>query len=204
MAFTSLPSPTSEDIEELLLIARYGELDELKSFIEKFGTKPLIKARDEDGNSVLHMVCGNGHLDLLDYLVPNYIPPSLATVQNSSAGSTPLHWATLNKQLDVVKQLVKLCGALGPSVLDVKNKSGRSAITGAEMNEWTEGVTWMVGVMSVDDSGDTAQETDEVVESEDVQVEIQDAEGRIAKLSVKDGQVEEIKNDSAFSSSPST
>lgn len=50
-------------------------------------------------------------LDLLDYLVPNHVSPSFATVQNSSAGSTPLHWATLNKQLDVVKRLVELCGA---------------------------------------------------------------------------------------------
>jgi len=86
-------------------------------------------------------------------------------------------------------------------VLDVKNKSGRSAITEAEMYEWTEGVTWMVGVMSVDNSGGAAQETDEVVESGDVQVEIQDAEGRVAKLSIKDGQVGEISD---FSSSPST
>jgi len=62
----------------------------------------------------------------------------------------------------------------------------------------------MVGVMSVDDSGGAAQETDEVVESGDVQVEIQDAEGRVAKLSMKDGQVEEIKNASIPSSSPST
>lgn len=62
----------------------------------------------------------------------------------------------------------------------------------------------MVGVMSVDDSGGAAQETDEVVESGDVQVEIQDAEGRVAKLSMRDGQVEEIKNDPALFSSPST
>ena len=89
-------------------------------------------------------------------------------------------------------------------MLDIKNKNGRSAITDAEMNEWTEGVTWMVGVMSVDDSGGAAQETDEVVESGDVQVEIQDAEGRVAKLSMKDGQVEEIKDGSTLSSSPST
>ena len=139
MAITSFPSPTPEDIEELLLITRYGELDELKPFIEKFGSKPLTDARDEDGNTVLHMVCGNGHLgtsdpffqlseaflsryssvhlrvrsrlDLLGYLVPDHVPPSFATVQNASAGSTPLHWATLNKHLDVVKQLVKSCGA---------------------------------------------------------------------------------------------
>jgi len=88
-------------------------------------------------------------------------------------------------------------------VLDLKNKSGRSAITEAEMNEWAEGVTWMVGVMSVGDSGGVAQETGEIVGSEDVQVEIQDAEGRVAKLNMKDGQVEEIKDASKLSTSPS-
>ena len=89
-------------------------------------------------------------------------------------------------------------------MLDVKNKSGRSAITEAEMNEWAEGVTWMVGAMSVEDLGGTPRETDEVVEAGDVQVEIQDAEGRVAKLSMKDGQVEGIKNGSTFSPPPST
>jgi len=86
-------------------------------------------------------------------------------------------------------------------VLDIKNKNGRSAITEAEMNEWAEGVTWMVGVMTVDDTGGSAQETDEVVESGDVQVEIQDAEGRVAKLNMKDGQVGEFKNASTLPSS---
>ena len=89
-------------------------------------------------------------------------------------------------------------------MLDIKNKSGRSAITEAEMNEWAEGVTWMVGVMSVGDSGGVTQETDEVVGSEDIQVEIQDAEGRVAKLNMKNGQLEEIRDASTLSTSPST
>lgn len=92
----------------------------------------------------------------------------------------------------------------GAGVLDVKNQSGRSAITEAEMNEWAEGVTWMVGVMTVDDTGGSARETDEVVESGDVQVEIQDAEGRVAKLNIKNGQAEAIKNESTPPSSQST
>lgn len=92
---------------------------------------------------------------------------------------------------------------LGAAVLDIKNKSGRSAITEAEMNEWAEGVTWMVGVMTVDNAASATQETDEVVESEDVQVEIQDAEGRIAKLNVKDGRVEQVEEESTLCSSTS-
>jgi hypothetical protein len=92
----------------------------------------------------------------------------------------------------------------GAGVLDIKNKSGRSAITEAEMGEWAEGVTWMVGAMTVDDTGGTANETDEIVEPGDVQVEIQDAEGRVAKLNVKDGRAEEVKSGSTFTSSSST
>ena len=71
------------------------------------------------------------------------------------------------------------------------------------MNEWAEGVTWLVGVMSVEGSGGAAQETDEVVESGDVQVEIQDAEGRVAKLSMKGGQVGGTKSEPTISSSHS-
>ena len=88
----------------------------------------------------------------------------------------------------------------GAEVLDVKSKNGRSVITEAEMNEWVEGVTWMVGTMTIDETGGTAHETDEIVESREVQVEIEDAEGRVAKLSMKDGQVEEITNGSTASS----
>jgi hypothetical protein len=82
MAISSPPPPSPEDTEELLLIARYGELDELKSFIEKFGTKPLTDARDEDGNTVLHMVCGNGHLGARE---TEYSPP---TPQNERKGAS--------------------------------------------------------------------------------------------------------------------
>ena len=62
----------------------------------------------------------------------------------------------------------------------------------------------MVGVMTVDGAGGAAQETDEVVESENVQVEIQDAEGRVAKLSMKDGRVEEVGEGTTLHSPPST
>ena len=70
----------------------------------------------------------------------------------------------MNKQLGVAKQLVKLSGAwsnvyiIGNTRLstfrfwsvDTKNRSGRSTITEVDTNEWAKGVTWIVGVMTVD------------------------------------------------------
>lgn len=55
-------TPTQEEIDDLILSARFGELEEVKEFTDKFGWDALVAARDERGNSVLHMVCGNGHL----------------------------------------------------------------------------------------------------------------------------------------------
>ena len=53
--------PSEEQVEDLLLSCRYGDLDEVKAFVEQFGTEPVQQARDDRGNNVLHMCCGNGH-----------------------------------------------------------------------------------------------------------------------------------------------
>ena len=55
----SIPSP--DDIEDLLLSCRYGDLDDVRTFIDTFGPSPLAEARDENGNTILHMACANGH-----------------------------------------------------------------------------------------------------------------------------------------------
>jgi len=55
----------ADDKEELLLSCRYGELDEVKQFVGKYGAESLADIRDENGNTVLHMSCGNGHEGML-------------------------------------------------------------------------------------------------------------------------------------------
>lgn len=52
---------SAEILEDVLLCCRYGELDELKEHVENFGPQALETARDENGNTVLHMAAGNGH-----------------------------------------------------------------------------------------------------------------------------------------------
>lgn len=54
-------APTDDEKDELLLSCRYGELEEIQQFVEKFGNEALTDVHDANGNTVLHMVCANGH-----------------------------------------------------------------------------------------------------------------------------------------------
>jgi len=59
---TPSSTPTQEQVEEFLLSCRYGELEEAQAFVEKFGEGAVESARDNRGNSAVHMCCGNGHV----------------------------------------------------------------------------------------------------------------------------------------------
>lgn len=120
---------------------------------------------------------------MLDYLLP-LVPPSLLRAQNSPAQSTALHWAALNAQLPVMKHIVEWPGGPGIELIELKNKAGLSPLGEAEMAGWEEGAQWLVGVMKLDTGGEKDSETDETVENQEVQVEIEDADGQIAKMTI--------------------
>ena len=56
-----LTPPSEDDLEDIILSARYGELNELKQFIIEFGIDALADAKDGRGNGCLHMAAANGH-----------------------------------------------------------------------------------------------------------------------------------------------
>lgn len=86
----------------------------------------------------------------------------------------------------------------GPDLIDVKNAAGRTPLDEAELAGWQEGALWFVSVMNLEGSEAKAEEGEERVEEEDVganadepiapgqdiEVEIQDADGQIAKMSI--------------------
>src|SRR5260221_12543390 len=125
------PLPNAEELEDVLLACRYGDIDDVRAFVDKYGIEVLSNARDEQQNTVLHMTAANGHdgefcpfqksihtrstrshtngdfityIDVLLYLLP-LLPSSLSAAQNISQ-STPLHWATVNKHLPTIKLLI--------------------------------------------------------------------------------------------------
>ena len=59
MSTSSIPS--DEEKDELLQSCRYGDVQDVQEFVKKFGPASLADIRDENGNTVLHMICGNGH-----------------------------------------------------------------------------------------------------------------------------------------------
>lgn len=125
-------------------------------------------------------------LDVLDYLLST-TSPSLLSAQNSS-GSTPLHWAALNSHLLISQKLVQFSCGPGTGLIDIKNKAGRSPLAEAEMAGWDEGAKWFVEVMKLDsEQGESAEDDKDGGILAEKDIEIQDADGQIAKMTIGGG-----------------
>jgi ankyrin repeat protein len=129
---------------------------------------------------------GSYFVDVLDYLLP-LVPPSLLSAQNN-AQSTPLHWAALNSHLNVIQKLVEFPGGPGVELIDMKNSAGRSPLGEAEMASFEEGAKWLVERMNLgavkEQESEVEEGTDGSDGSRDVEVEIQDADGGVAKMTI--------------------
>ena len=129
--------------------------------------------------------------DLLDYLLP-LLSPTIISAQNHS-GSTPLHWAALNSHLDIAQKLVQHPLGTGRDLIEIKNMAGRSPLGEAELAGWDEGAKWFVQVMNLNHEQepeelegecDAAPLNTESGIDRDIEVEIQDADGQIAKMTI--------------------
>ncbi|KAF8332113.1 uncharacterized protein EI90DRAFT_2919006 [Cantharellus anzutake] len=206
--------PLSTEVEDVLLACRFGDLGDIRAFVDTHGRDALANARDDQCNSPLHMAAANGHDDVLRYLLPIF-PASLSAVQNDSQ-STPLHWAVVNKHLTTIKLLIEppppsstitslpTTGAPPPptplslirtDLIDIRNAAGRTPLVEAELAAWDEGAAYLVSVMTLDHQeqgkttgGPKEQEADEEIgldEDADSHIEVEDAEGKISKISIR-------------------
>ena len=124
--------------------------------------------------------CARRPIDTLRYLL-TVVSPSLLSVQND-AESTALHWAALNSHLEIAQTLVKHPGGPGRNLIDMKNAAGRSPLGEAENIGWDEGAKWFVEVMNLNDGEKGEEDLRPEGDVADVEIEIQDAEGQVAKM----------------------
>ncbi|MBW0465181.1 hypothetical protein O181_004896 [Austropuccinia psidii MF-1] len=121
--------PNAEELDDLILSCRYGDLEDVVAFVCRFGAAALDDHVDEFGNSCLHMAAANGHQDVVKYLLDNLQKPgSMARPNLPPASNTPLHWAALNHHLQILQLL---CPRLTTSQICLLNGRGRSAMSEA-------------------------------------------------------------------------
>ena len=169
MASQALPTPTPDELDDLIYYSRTNDLESLKALVSQLcithtcAPSVILGSAidiDEDGlgsqSCLLHYPAANGNVEVTKYLIEMITPSEIAgahatTVDKSApglvnhknvSGNTPLHWAGMNGHLDVVKMLV----AAGADA-SVMNEAGRDAVVEAEMADTDaskECVGWML------------------------------------------------------------
>ncbi|KIW18276.1 hypothetical protein PV08_02564 [Exophiala spinifera] len=153
-----LPTPTPDELDDLIYFSRVGDLDSLKEVVTNLcathSCPPSVIVAsaidvDEDGlgsqSSLLHYPAANGNLEIVKYILGLLTPsdalgssvgattadksaPSLVNHKNVN-GNTPLHWAGMNGHLEVVKALVGAGADPG-----IANAAGRDAVFESEIS----------------------------------------------------------------------
>lgn len=72
----------------------------------------------------------------------------------------------------------------GVDLIDIKNKAGRSPLGEAELAGWDEGAAWLVKMMNLDAEDAEKDKEDDGEMPQDIEVEIEDAEGQVAKMTI--------------------
>lgn len=86
---STFPTPSADEKSEFLLSCRYGELDDVRQFVDTYGARTaLLDVHDDNGNTPLHMVAANGHDGELSpspfFFFARLVPlPSLCAWSNS-------------------------------------------------------------------------------------------------------------------------
>ncbi|QLG70724.1 hypothetical protein HG535_0A06660 [Zygotorulaspora mrakii] len=126
-----------EDQDAIILDARAGDLESLKEIFSTLIHPSLITSCEctTSRSSPLHMAAGNGHLEVVRYLLESV----KSNAKDASAlkcfvnkknetGNTALHWASLNDKLEVVELL---CNEYEADPF-IRNSFGHDAIFEAE------------------------------------------------------------------------
>ena len=118
---------------ELVTAAEHGDLVQVKALLSHPSCDLL--ARDEDGNTALHITASRGHHELVLELASRYTTASSECIAGmNNEGDTPLHLACRNGSMKCVKILANMF----PIDLTMNNSSGDTPLTVALLAEHNE------------------------------------------------------------------
>lgn len=116
-------------VEDFLDFARYGETEALQAIFESEHA-PKLALCDENKISLLHMVAANGHVECAELLLKCSQVREISLNSVNTEGNTPLHWASLNSQVPLVRLLLD-----NGADFNIKNYIDRTAFDEAVANE---------------------------------------------------------------------
>ena len=210
MPSLTLPTPTPDELDDLIYFSRTGDLPALRSTLETISSTHnsplstiLASAIDIDAEGLgsqsclLHWPAANGNLEILRYLL-SLVPPkdvaadkSIPTLVNhrNVNGNTPLHWAALNAHLECVKVLVAAGGDAG-----IVNEVGHDALFEAELGEKEgskEVVEWMLKNCEGLEKGASGRAEEGEARPEDVEVTGSGEEAEMDETKGEDSKMED-------------
>jgi ankyrin repeat protein len=99
---TMSPDERKKMVVEFLNAAENGNMD---TMVECINSGVDIEARTNDGRTALHYASGNGHLEMVQYLIDTCHVDREA---KSNMGWTALHWAISYDRLEMLQYLIGL------------------------------------------------------------------------------------------------
>lgn len=154
--FNEEPCRNRQDVfEDFFLASRFGDLEIIKTL----DLSPIdLFQKDDNGNTALHIASANGHIDVVRFLISEYLKINdgfdyLSTRNHS--GNTALHWAAMNGHEEIVSELVK-----GGANLHVRNDAQKTPLWEAEFHGQAKVVTWLLENTDIvpKDDNDTQEE----------------------------------------------
>lgn len=126
--------PTPEEIEmydqDVLTAVRNEDLDTLRSFHRQGRT---LKCSNKFGESLLHMACRKGMVDIVDFFVNQAgVPLSV----RDDVGRSPLHDAcwTPSPNFRIISLILQRC----PDLLYICDRRGHTPLSYVRQDQWTE------------------------------------------------------------------
>lgn len=121
-------------VNDLFYSARCGD-EEIFSILAQ--DQSLIYSKDDNGNTIIHYMAANNHVELLKNLMASDLMRNISVLDEKNlSGNTPLHWAALNNCLEVAKLLVENKVKIGE--LNDFEESPLDVCTKANSNETLE------------------------------------------------------------------